>query len=100
MSAPVSVTSINVSPKQKTLSPDETTTLRATVCPCGASGSVIWSSSNNSVATVGTYTGIVTAKSDGTTTITARSVNGSKTDTCTITVDSREKVIVEKDSND
>lgn len=99
VSAPVSVTSINVSPKQKTLSPGETTTLRATVCPCGASGSVIWSSSNTSVATVGTYTGIVTAKSDGTATITARTANGSKSDTATITVDSREKVTVKKDSH-
>ena len=97
VNAPVSVTSINVSPKQKTLSKNETTTLRATVCPCGASSSVIWTSSNTSVATVGTYTGIVTAKSDGTTTITARAVNGSQTDTCTITVDLREKVTVKKD---
>lgn len=97
VSTPVSVTSISVSPKQKTLSINETTTLRATVCPCDASGSVIWSSSNNSVATVGTYTGIVTAKSDGTTTITARAANSNKSDTCTITVDSREKVTVKKD---
>ena len=75
------VTSVSVSPKQKTLSKNETTRLIASVCPCGASNSVIWTSSNTSVATVGTYTGVVTAKSDGTTTITARSVNGSKTDT-------------------
>jgi len=99
VNAPVSVTCVSVSPKQKTLSINETTALRATVCPCGASNSVIWTSSNPSVATVGTYTGIVTAKSDGTTTITARSVNGSKTDTCTITVDPREKVTVKKDSH-
>ena len=99
VSAPVSVTSINVSPKQKTLSLNETTTLRATVCPYGASGSVVWTSSDTSVATVGTYTGIVTAKSDGTTTITARAANGNKTDTATITVNSREKVIVKKDSH-
>lgn len=100
----VSVTSVSVKcvcvcPKQKTLSKNETTTLRATVYPHGASKSVIWTSSNTSVATVGTYTGIVTAKSDGTTTITARSVNGNKTDTCTITVDSRERVTVKKDSH-
>ena len=95
----VSVTSISISPKQKTLSKNETTALRATVYPCCSSNSVIWTSSNTSVATVGTYTGIVTAKSDGTTTITARTVNGSKTDTCTITVDSRERVTVKKDSH-
>lgn len=99
VSVPVSVTSISVSPRQKTLSINETTTLRATVYPCNANSSVVWISSDTSVATVGTYTGIVTAKSDGTTTITARSVNGNKIDTCTITVDSREKVTVKKDSH-
>ena len=100
VSAPVSVTSISISPKQKTLSKNENTTLRATVRPCGAScQSVIWSSSNPSVATVGTYTGIVTAKSDGTTTITARAANGNNTDTATIIVDSRERVLVKKDSH-
>ena len=95
----VTVTSVSVSPKQKTLSKDETTTLHATVCPYGANNSVIWTSSDTSVATVGTYTGFVTAKSDGTTIITASSVSGNKTDTCTITVDSREKVIIKKDSH-
>ena len=95
----VTVTAVSVSPKQKTLSKNETTTLSATVYPCGASNSVVWTSSNTSVATVGTHTGIVTAKSNGTTTITARSVNGNKTDTCIITVDSREKVTVKKDSH-
>ncbi len=95
----VYVTSISVSPKQKTLSKDEATTLSAAVFPCGASNSVKWTSSDTSVATVEADTGKVRAKSEGTAIITARSVNGNKTDTCTITVDSREKVIVEKDSN-
>jgi hypothetical protein len=95
----VAVTSISVSPKQKTLAEDETMTLQATVWPCNANNSVIWTSSKPAVASVGTYTGIVTAKADGTTTITARAANSNKTDTCTITVDSREKVAVKKDSH-
>ena len=99
VSAPIAVTYVCVSPKQKTLSINETTTLYATVYPYGANSSVVWESSNSSVATVGTHTGIVTPISKGTTTITATSVSGNKTDACTITVDPREKVLVKKDSH-
>ena len=96
----VAVNSVSIYPKEKTLVAGKTAILSAAVCPSNASNkSVLWTSSNASVATVGTHTGIVTAKSDGTTTITARTVSGGKTDTCTITVDSREKVIVKKDSH-
>ena len=84
----VPVKSVILSQNQKTLSVDEKTTLRATVCPsCASNKSVIWTSSDTSVATVGTYTGVVTAKSGGTATITARSVDGGKADTCTIWCD-------------
>ena len=90
---------ISIFPKKKTLTKDETITLTASVCPYNANNSVIWTSSDTSVATVGTHTGIVTAKADGTATITARSVDGNKTDTCIITVDSREKVTIKKDDH-
>ena len=94
----VAVDSVCVCPKQKFLSAGETTTLSVIICPNNASNkSVIWTSSDTSIVTVGTYTGIVTAKAKGTATITARTVSENKTDTCTITVDSWEKVIVEKD---
>lgn len=93
------VTSISVYPKQKTLAPGETTTLYATIEPQTSSpASLVWTSSDTSVATVGTYTGIVTALTDGTAIITARTVNDEKTDSSTITVDSREKVIIKKDN--
>lgn len=46
-----------------------TQTLVATIAPAGASGTVVWSSSNTSVATVAN--GVVTAKATGRTTITA-----------------------------
>lgn len=96
----VPVESICVSPKRKTLSVGETTTLEATICPCEASDeSIVWTSSNTDVATVGTHTGIVTAVSQGTATITARAENSCKTDTCKITVDSRERISVISDSH-
>lgn len=96
----VAVSSVSICPKQKTLSPGETTTLSAVISPsCASNKSVAWTSSDTSVATVGTYTGVVTAQSDGTATITARVLNDDKTDTCTVTVDSREKVFIKKDSH-
>ena len=91
---------ISISPKQITLAIGETAHINTKISPDNASNkTIIWTSSNTSVATVGTHTGIVTAKSNGTTTITARSVNSNKGDTCKITVDSREKVTVKKDSH-
>lgn len=85
--APVSVTGIGVYPTSKTMNVGETFTLVANVCPENATNkSVIWSSSDESVATVGTYTGKVTAKKAGTTTITATTVDGGYQDYITIYV--------------
>ncbi len=96
----VAVSSIKVLPEHCTLSIDETKALYASICPSNASNkSIVWTSSNTSVATVGRYTGLVTAVSDGKVTITARSVSGNKTDTCTVVVDSRERVQIKKDSH-
>ena len=61
-------------------------TLTATVSPSNAANkNVTWSSSNTSVATVSS-TGVVTAKSVGTATITVTTADGSKKDTTNITV--------------
>jgi len=81
------VTGINaVSPASKTLSLNETTTLITTTIPSNASNSTInWSSSNTSVATV-SVTGIVTAVSAGTATITATTAEGGFASTSEITV--------------
>lgn len=65
-------------------------TLTATLLPANVTsgyGTVTWTSSNNAAATV--VNGVVTAKGEGSTTITAATSNG-KTATCTVTVtDSR-----------
>ena len=62
----------------------ESITLTATVSPDNATNkSVTWSSDDEAVATVDTN-GIVSAKSEGTATITAKA--GEQSDTCTVTV--------------
>ena len=61
--------------------------LTATVTPDNATNkNVTWKSSNTAVATVDN-TGYVTAKSEGTATITAKTEDGGKTATATITVE-------------
>ena len=86
---PVPATSISLSQTAATLtSQGETLQLTATVLPEDATDkSVTWTSSNTSVATV-SNTGLVTAVSSGTATITATTNDGSnKSATCTVTVD-------------
>ena len=96
----IPVQSVSISPKQKTIAPNETATLTAAVTPTDATETAVtWSSNNPLVATVDANTGVVTAHRNGTAIITATTVSDNKTDTCTVTVDSREKVIVEKDPN-
>ena len=83
-STTVSPTSVSLDTTSATLYVGDTVQLVGTVKPVNASDkSLTWSSSNTSVATV--YNGSVTAKSQGTATITATTSNG-KTATCTVTV--------------
>lgn len=66
---------------------NRTVSLSATVLPADAENrSVVWSSSNTSVARVDSL-GNVTSVGNGICIITARSLDGSKVDTCTVTVD-------------
>ncbi|MCQ2196776.1 MAG: Ig-like domain-containing protein [Bacteroidaceae bacterium] len=83
----IPVSSIVLSSSDLSLQVGESATLTATVSPSDASDmSLIWTSSNTSVATVGSN-GVVTAVSAGTATITCTAQDGSGVKaTCTVTV--------------
>jgi len=79
------VTSISLNKTSDTLTVGGTDTLTSTISPSNAANKAVrWTSSNVDVATVNN--GVVTAVSPGTAIITATTVDGSKTASCTITV--------------
>ncbi len=82
----VAVTGISVSPASATLTVKGTKQLTREIFPSNATNqNVTWTTSKSSVATV-SASGKVTAKAVGTATITAKTADGNKTDTCIITV--------------
>ncbi len=84
--ATVAVTGVSVSPTSLSLTAGETYRLTPTVSPSNATNaSVSWTSSNTSVATVGSD-GTVTAKVAGSVTITCTTQDGNKTASCSVTV--------------
>ena len=84
--ATVAVTSVSVDPETLTLTAGGATgTLTATVLPTEATNKdVTWASNNEAVATVAD--GVVTPIGAGQAIITVKTVDGSKTATCTVTV--------------
>ena len=81
----INVTSISLSKKNVELEPGEQAALNASVLPENATDKTVkWESSSASVASV--ENGIITAKSPGTTTITASSADGEITASCLVTV--------------
>lgn len=76
------VTGIGVVPSSVTLEIDETATLTATLTPNGATGTITWTSSDDTTASV--ENGVVTGLAAGTATITATC--GTYSDTCSVTV--------------
>ena len=82
----VGVTGVTVSPSTLTLSVGQTRTLTATVLPENASNKkVIWSSSDNPVATV-SQMGLVTAVAAGSATITVTTEDGNHKSACDVIV--------------
>lgn len=89
------VESISLDKVNETIGVGESVTLKATVLPSNATNSAVsWESSNPEIATV--QDGIITAKTVGTATITAKA--GSKSATCTITVKASLSEIVSLES--
>ena len=78
-------TGITISPSTLEMNSGTTTQLMAALTPEGSFGSVTWTSSNESVATVD-GNGVVTAVAGGTCNITATAGGSLKTATCSVTV--------------
>lgn len=84
--AAIAVSSVAVSPTSSSLYAGNTQQLSATILPANATNkNVTWSSNNTAVATVNS-SGLVTAVSAGTATITATTQDGNKTASAAITV--------------
>ena len=82
----IPVTSVSLDNDRLDLIEGETAQLTATVLPENATNkNVTWSSSDESIATVD-QNGNITAKSAGNTTVTVTTEDGSKIDTCEVTV--------------
>ena len=81
---PVEVESVTVTPETAQVDIAGTVSLTAELAPAGATGTVVWSTSDDAVATV-SQQGVVTGVSEGKTTITA-TVNSSISDTCIVSV--------------
>ena len=94
---PIPATDVTLNTNALTLLPGDTVALMATVQPDSADNkTVIWKSSDTSVATV-TDNGLVTAIANGKATITATTQDGGKPATCNVTVDYRAQWVGEWD---
>ncbi len=81
--SPVKVSSVTVTPSNKSVNVGDTFGLSATVCPQSAEDKRIrWTSCDCNVADVDYLTGCVTAKSAGTTCICANAIDGSGVQGC------------------
>lgn len=94
MVSAVKAESVEINRSSLTLTVGGTQTLKATVEPDDAANkTVVWSSSNPQVASVSSA-GVVTAIAPGTAVITVTTVDGSLTDSCTVTVQGEVSSIV------
>ncbi len=95
---PVPVSSVTVCPLKEIITICESAKLTVDVYPSNATNKdVIWSSSNPEIASVGKYSGIITARQLGTVTITATTVDGGYSASAQVIV-KRESVTISKSS--
>lgn len=96
-SEPVAVTGVTLDKASASLEVGNTVTLTATVAPSDATNKAItWSSDDETVATV--EEGVVTAVAAGNATITVTTEDGSKTATCSVTVNAAQpKITITQD---
>lgn len=96
---PVTGIALNHETAVLTMGTEETLTLTATIAPADATDqAVLWSSSDETVATVSAE-GVVTAVAVGEALITATTVDGGFTATCTVTVKSQPTALNEASMN-
>ncbi len=87
-SSPIAVTAVSVNPNSANLTVNGSQQLTASVEPSNATNKAVsWSSNNTAVATVDSN-GLVTALATGSATITVTTLDGAKTASCNITVNS------------
>lgn len=87
VNAPIRVTGIDVCPTSLTINVGDIEYLCASITPYNATNqTVTWCSSNENVATVGLYTGRISANMAGTTTITVTTADGGYSASCTVKV--------------
>jgi len=89
---PVDPTGVSVSPNTLNLTVGDTESVTQVISPAGAVETVSWTSTNSSVASVNSTTGLVTANAVGSATITATTAIGGHTGTCNVTVTAKERV--------
>ena len=82
----VSVTGVSLNPSTMSLVVGSTGTLTATVSPSNATNKAVTYSSSNPAVAKASSDGVVTALAAGSTTITVKTADGSKTATCRVTV--------------
>lgn len=97
---PVKVSGVTLSPKTLNLKEGESSTLSYTVSPSNAANKEVeWSTSDPLIATV--ENGTVRAWKEGTATITVKTLDQNKTDTCAVSITKKEseKTTIKKDFN-
>ena len=84
---PIAVTGVEICPTSLTMNVGDIEYLCASITPSNATNqTVTWCSSNENVATVGLYTGRISANMAGITTITATTADGGFTASCNVSV--------------